>query len=613
MTTGKLCATVLVLGVLAQVCGCKGGGSNPSPQILSLSPSSSFSGSSAENVTVVGYGFLSDSTVTFNGVAHAASYVDSAHLTLTLSSTDQATSGTYPVVVTNPAPGGGTSNSMNFSVVNPNPTISGLMPSYALAGASPLTLAINGVGFLSGATVTFAGTAHPATFVSSTQLTIALTAPDVSSIGEYPVVVTNPAPGGPSSPYDFTVASSAALASAMPTNALGVLVQGNNVTAYVPNGSWETTVTGIQVVPIEPTPVGTPSSISTPGTVNSCASNFVTGETACTADNTDIYLITGSTLNTTLTSGSNSVAHFSSGQCNNCTVSIDGVNNTALISLGLVNASGSGIQILNLANNTLAAPVASVNFLSEGVQLDPTRNLIFSPNESGVYDLFQAASMPAVEFADAVSEAPKLDSAAEDYTTGIALGPVEFSAGQIYITDASQAAFTSGSPTGRWTAPGQIVTIPEFAGFSHGPTGMSSVPGYHLAIVTGEDGGNQFGVIQLPSTSGSGTPSFVDYAAATLPNTPDGQAWVEGDEPHQVSAYVSPTSSKPYGLLANGSPATYVAAIDLQALLAAPRTAGTHTVSPSYDLEANGVVRYVSTNYMSAASQFLKGPYHYHP
>jgi len=50
--------------------------------------------------------------------------------------------------------------------------------------------------------------------------------------------------------------------------------------------------------------------------------------------------------------------------------------------------------------------------------------------------------------------------------------------------------------------------------------------------------------------------------------------------------------------MANGFaiPSTYLAVIDLQALLSAPRTVGTHTVDPSYDLLAHGVVRYVSTH-----------------
>jgi hypothetical protein len=51
-------------------------------------------------------------------VGHAAGFVSSTVLTITLSASDQATAGTFPVVVTNPAPGGGPSNTMNFMVVH---------------------------------------------------------------------------------------------------------------------------------------------------------------------------------------------------------------------------------------------------------------------------------------------------------------------------------------------------------------------------------------------------------------------------------------------------------------------------------------------------------------
>jgi hypothetical protein len=90
---------------------------------------------------------------------------------------------------------------------------------------------------------------------------------------------------------------------------------------------------------------------------------------------------------------------------------------------------------------------------------------------------------------------------------------------------------------------------------------------------------------------------MVDYAAAVLPNTPDGNAFEQGLDPHTVTAYVSPNNGKAYGLMANGCgvPPTYLGVIDLQGLLNAPRVAGTHTVDPTYDLIVNGVLYYVAT------------------
>ena len=147
---------------------------NPAPAITSLSPTSATAGAAAQTLTINGTKFVSTSTVTYNGVAHTATFVSSTQLTITLSASDQATAGTYAVVVTNPAPGGGASNSVNFTVNNPVPTITSLSPTSATAGAAAQTLTINGTNFVSTSTVTYNGVAHTATFVSSTQLTITL-------------------------------------------------------------------------------------------------------------------------------------------------------------------------------------------------------------------------------------------------------------------------------------------------------------------------------------------------------------------------------------------------------------------------------------------------------
>jgi 6-phosphogluconolactonase (cycloisomerase 2 family) len=56
--------------------------------------------------------------VLFNGATRQATFVSSIQLAISLSTTDLATAGTYSVVVTNPAPGGGASNSVDFTVTN---------------------------------------------------------------------------------------------------------------------------------------------------------------------------------------------------------------------------------------------------------------------------------------------------------------------------------------------------------------------------------------------------------------------------------------------------------------------------------------------------------------
>ena len=172
---------------------------NPQPSIASISPSSTQAGSGALTLTINGSGFTQASTVTFNGSPHAISFVNADQLMITLSASDLSASGNFPVVVINPPPGGGASNAINFTVSpapNPKPSITALSPASAQAGSAPLTLTINGTGFLSSSTVTFNSLSHAPVFVSSSQLTITLSVSDLATAGNFNVVVTNPPPGG---------------------------------------------------------------------------------------------------------------------------------------------------------------------------------------------------------------------------------------------------------------------------------------------------------------------------------------------------------------------------------------------------------------------------------
>jgi hypothetical protein len=101
-----------------------GGGSspNPVPSITSLSPTQQASGSASQTLTINGSGFISSSAVTYNSVAHASTFLGSSQLSISLSANDLANTGTYPVMITNPAPGGGASSLVDFSVVTGTPT-----------------------------------------------------------------------------------------------------------------------------------------------------------------------------------------------------------------------------------------------------------------------------------------------------------------------------------------------------------------------------------------------------------------------------------------------------------------------------------------------------------
>ena len=90
---------------------------------------------------------------------------------------------------------------------NPTPTLSGISPSSATAGTpGPLTMNVNGSGFVSSSSVLFDGVPRTTTFVSESQLQITLTDSDLATAGSFDVLVFNPTPGGgTSSPATFTV------------------------------------------------------------------------------------------------------------------------------------------------------------------------------------------------------------------------------------------------------------------------------------------------------------------------------------------------------------------------------------------------------------------------
>jgi sugar lactone lactonase YvrE len=83
------------------------------------------------------------------------------------------------------------------------PAISGLSPSSATAGGATFTLTISGTNFLSGATVTWNGTALTTTFVSASQVTAAVPGSLIATTGTASVTVTTA--GGTSAGATFTI------------------------------------------------------------------------------------------------------------------------------------------------------------------------------------------------------------------------------------------------------------------------------------------------------------------------------------------------------------------------------------------------------------------------
>ncbi|MDD1660530.1 MAG: lectin like domain-containing protein, partial [Methanomicrobiales archaeon] len=173
--------------------------SNPVPAITILSPSSATAGGPAFTLTVTGTGFVPSSSIRWNGAARTTTYISSTQLTAAILASDIATQGTASVTVFNPTPGGGTSAAKTFTITlanNPVPAITTLSPSSATAGGPAFTLTVTGTGFVSTSKVRWNSLDRTTTFVSSTQLTAAIPASDIATVGTASVTVFNPTPGG---------------------------------------------------------------------------------------------------------------------------------------------------------------------------------------------------------------------------------------------------------------------------------------------------------------------------------------------------------------------------------------------------------------------------------
>ncbi len=163
------------------------------PKLTSLSPASTIPEGSGFTLTVNGSGFVSGSKVQWNGSPLTTTYVSATQLTALVADSDVLI-GKASVTVLNPAPGGGTSNALTFTIDYPVPVVMWLSPGSATAGGSSFTLTVNGFNFVKGATVQWNGSALTTTYISETQLQAVVPAGDTATTGSASITVANPAP-----------------------------------------------------------------------------------------------------------------------------------------------------------------------------------------------------------------------------------------------------------------------------------------------------------------------------------------------------------------------------------------------------------------------------------
>jgi WD40-like Beta Propeller Repeat len=210
------------------------------PQISSLSPTSASPKGSSFTITVNGANFtsgtintnpcgstlpsLSGSVVAWNGGPLCTAYVSPTQLTAQIDASDIVTAGCNSISVFTYGGGGNVvySPAVSFDVYSSNtPVICSISPASVVAGASAFTLAVEGAGYASGATVNWNGSSRTTTFVSANSLQAQITATDVAKAGSASITVTGSGSASPA--VNFVISPSPpatpTITSVSPTNA----------------------------------------------------------------------------------------------------------------------------------------------------------------------------------------------------------------------------------------------------------------------------------------------------------------------------------------------------------------------------------------------------------
>lgn len=146
-------------------------------------------------IALQGSGFAVASSVYMEDGVVASTWVSSTRIDVNLPAYRIPVAGTYGFRVVNS--GGGSSATRNLTATNPLPVIGSLSASAATVGDAPFVLTITGASFVSGASVgTVNGAPRQTTFVSATQLQIAITAEDLATGGTLAIGVLTASPGG---------------------------------------------------------------------------------------------------------------------------------------------------------------------------------------------------------------------------------------------------------------------------------------------------------------------------------------------------------------------------------------------------------------------------------
>lgn len=170
------------------------------PAITSLIPSSVPAGGPDFILTINGSNFVSGAIANWNGAQLTTTFLSATQLNAAVAASRIASPGSVTITIVNPDR---TASAPFYMQIGAQaPVITFLSPASITAGSPGVSVTINGSGFLAASTVAgFAGATT--TFISPTQLVVAVPGSLVAACGTMHVSVTNP--GATSNSLDFAV------------------------------------------------------------------------------------------------------------------------------------------------------------------------------------------------------------------------------------------------------------------------------------------------------------------------------------------------------------------------------------------------------------------------
>ncbi len=197
----------------------------PKPSISDISPTNAIKGSSSQQLTVTGSGFVSGSAVNFNTTKLTTVFVSATSLTATIPANLLTAVGAAMITVTNPD--ASISGAVTFTILS-DLAISSVSPPTVDAGSPGVQLTIAGAGFVSGSKVNFNTTPVQTTFGSATSLTANVPASLIANGGVATITVSNP-DGSVSNAISFSISGKPVITA---------VVNGASFQQGIESGSW---------------------------------------------------------------------------------------------------------------------------------------------------------------------------------------------------------------------------------------------------------------------------------------------------------------------------------------------------------------------------------------